>query len=263
MTGKLADKVALITGGGTGIGEAIARRFHLAGASVAISGRRLEPLMKAAKEIDGLAIQSDTTIASDCEEAVKEVKKHFGGLDILVANAGIMTMGDVTQMSEVDWNNTLSINVSGVMQIARAAIPVMLEGNGGAIINISSVAGLSAGADMVSYTTSKHAVMGLTKSMAIDNGPHGIRVNALCPGWVETPMSQEEMHELAKSKSVSYEEAMNMTVKPLPLKRMAHPDEIAACAEFLASEDASFVTGTTLVADGGGEVVDVGTLSFT
>jgi NAD(P)-dependent dehydrogenase (short-subunit alcohol dehydrogenase family) len=115
---------------------------------------------------------------------------------------------------------------------------------------------------MAGYVTSKHAVVGLARSMAHDYGPQGVRVNVLCPGWVRTPMSDEEMRALARARGIGEAEAVALTVRPLPLRRMAAPAEIAACAEFLASDDASFVTGATLVADGGGAIVDVGTLSF-
>ena len=240
----------------------MAKRFTANGASVAIMGRRLGPIQAIADEIEGLAIQGDTTIMSDCLRAVNMVKERYGGIDIIVANAGVASVGSVTSLTEESWEDTVRVNLTGVMRIARSAMPIMLERKNGAILNVSSVAGLSAIGEMASYIASKHAVIGLTKSMAIDYGPKGIRVNTLCPGWVETPMSGEEMHQLAKEKSITYEEAVSLTVKYLPLKRMAKADEIAACAEFLVSDDASFVTGATLVADGGGEIVDVGGLSF-
>lgn len=262
MEGRLKNKIALITGGGTGIGEAMAKRFHSAGASVAITGRRLEPLQDVAGQIGGLAIQSDSTIESDCFEAVNLTKNHFGGIDILVANAGITLSDSLTNMTSDSWNDTLRINLTGVMQIAQATIPLMLERGGGAILNISSVAGLMAGRHMTSYVTSKHAVIGLTRAMAMDYSQQGIRVNTLCPGWVETPMSRDEMNALAEEKNISYAEAVKRTIEYLPLNRMAKPEEIAACAEFLVSDDASFVTGASLVADGGGHIVDIGVVSF-
>ena len=259
---RLENKIAVITGGGTGIGKAIAKRFSANGACVAVMGRRSGPIQALADEIGGLAVQGDTTITSDCLRAVNMVKERYGGIDIIVANAGMVSVGSVTSLTEEAWEDTVRVNLTGVMRIARAAMPIMLERKNGAILNVSSVAGLSAIGEMASYIASKHAVIGLTKSMAIDYGPKGVRVNTLCPGWVETPMSDEEMRQLAKEKNITYEEAVSLTVKYLPLNRMAKADEIAACAEFLVSDDASFVTGATLVADGGGEIVDVGGLSF-
>ena len=262
MTGKLENKVAIITGGGTGIGAAIARRFHKAGAQVVVTGRRAAPLEEVAAETGGLAVPGDAAKEADCVEAVRAATERFGGVDIAVANAGVITVGSATTLTLSDWEDTMAINVTGVMQLARASVPAMLARGGGSILNISSVAGLASSSVMASYVASKHAVIGLTKTMAIDYGPHDIRVNTLCPGWVETPMSEDALNALAKAKNLSYEEMMEKTVQYLPLKRMAKPDEIAACAEFLTSDDASFVTGATLVADGGGQAVDVGAVSF-
>ena len=262
MTGKLENKVAVITGGGTGIGAAIARRFHKAGAQVVVTGRRAGPLEEVAAETGGLAVPGDASKEADCVEAVRAATERFGGVDIAVANAGVITVGSATTLTLSEWEDTMEINVTGVLQLARAAAPAMLARGGGAILNISSVAGLASSSVMTSYVASKHAVIGLTKAMAIDYGSHGIRVNTLCPGWVETPMSDDALNALAKARNLSYEEMVENTVQYLPLKRMAKPDEIAACAEFLASADASFVTGATLVADGGGQAVDVGAVSF-
>lgn len=262
MTGKLENKVAVITGGGTGIGAAIARRFHKAGAQVVVTGRRAGPLEEVAAETGGLAVPGDASKEADCAQAVRTATERFGGVDIAVANAGVITVGSATTLTLSDWEDTMEINVTGVLQLARAAAPAMLARGGGAILNISSVAGLASSSVMTSYVASKHAVIGLTKAMAIDYGSHGIRVNTLCPGWVETPMSEDALNALAKAKNLSYEEMVENTVQYLPLKRMAKPDEIAACAEFLTSADASFVTGATLVADGGGQAVDVGAVSF-
>lgn len=262
MIRPLEGKVALITGGGTGIGAAIARRFANSGASVVVTGRRSGPIEHVAKEIGGIAVSGDVTDSEHLSQAVGKAVENFGGLDIVVANAGISAMGDVGSLNEAHWQRALEINVTGVMRTAGAALPALIERGGGSIVNISSVAGLMGGPYAAGYCTSKSAILGLTKSMAIDYGPHGIRVNTLCPGWTKTPMSEEEMAILAEERGVSVAEAINLVTRHLPLKRMAEPEEIAACAQFLASDDASFVTGTVLVADGGGCAVDVGTLAF-
>ena len=209
----------------------------------------------------GLAVSGDTADAGDCEKAVREALAAYGRLDVVIANAGIMSLGSATTLDPAEWDDTLRVNVSGVMQICRASIPAMIEGGGGSIVSIGSVAGLSAMRDTTAYVTGKHALIGFTKTLAVDYGAHGIRANTLCPGWVRTPMSDEEMAELGERMGVTPEEALARTVAPLPLGRMAEAWEIAACAEFLASDDAAFVTGTALVADGGGEAVDVGTLA--
>lgn len=260
--GRLAGKVALITGGGTGIGAAIARRFVQAGASVVITGRRLAPLKELADVIDCQALSCDVGVMDECQLTVDKTVKLYGGLDILVSNAGILYEGSTTEQDLNEWQKSLDTNISGVMHMARAALAALVKRPGSAIVNIASVAGISSGAGMASYVTSKTAVLGLTRSLAMDYGPKGVRVNTLCPGWVKTPMSRDEMRSLAQAKGISVEQATDETTRYLPLRRMAEASEIAACAEFLASEEASFVTGATLVADGGGDVVDVGTLAF-
>ena len=261
MSGRLEGKVALITGGGTGIGAAIARRFSESGARVVLTGRRAAQIESVASELEGLAVPGDTTNPDDCAAAVSAALGAYGRLDIVVANAGVMSVGSVTTLEPVEWEETLRINVSGVMQICRAALPAMIERGAGSIVTIGSVAGLSAMGETSAYVTGKHALIGFTKTLAIDYGSSGIRANTLCPGWVRTPMSDEEMVDLGKRLGVTPEEALARTVAPLPLGRMAEPVEIAACAEFLASDDAAFVTGVSLVADGGGEVVDVGAIA--
>jgi meso-butanediol dehydrogenase/(S,S)-butanediol dehydrogenase/diacetyl reductase len=261
MSGSLDGKTALITGGGTGIGAAIARRFTESGAHVVLMGRRAAQVESVASELNGLAVPGDTTDPEDCAAAVAAALGAHGRLDVVVANAGVMSLGSATTLEPREWEETLRINVSGVMQICRAAIPAMTEGGGGSIVTIGSVAGLSAMRDTTAYVTGKHALIGFTKTLAIDYGHVGIRANTLCPGWVRTPMSDEEMVDLGKRLGVTPEEALARTVAPLPLGRMAEPLEIATCAEFLASDAAAFVTGIALVADGGGEVVDVGAIA--
>ncbi len=259
---RLEGRCILITGGGTGIGAAMATRFVQAGARVAIMGRRFEQLQTLAQSIDALAVRGDTADATDCERAVAKCVERLDGLDGVVANAGIMSLGNAGELEPAEWEETLRINVSGVMHICRAALPALTANTRSAIVTVSSVAGLSAMSDTAAYVTSKHAVQGFTKSLAVDYGGQGLRANCLAPGWVRTPMSEEEMQALAERRGITAETATALTVEHLPLKRMAEPEEIAACAEFLLSTDAAFVTGATLVADGGGEVVDVGSLAL-
>ena len=263
MSKRLEGKAALITGGGTGIGAAVARRFAASGAAVAITGRRREPIAGVAAELDCLAIKADTADADDCVAAVAQTVAEFGGLDILVANAGILSAaGSVTTLDESDWQGVMDVNVTGVMQIARAAIPAMTDRGGGAIVSISSVAGIRSSKGFADYITSKHALIGLTKTLACDYGAQGIRANTLCPGWVKTPMSDMPVESLAEREHLTPDQARAAMTRYTPLQRMGEPEEIAACVEFLASDDASFVTGATLVADGGGHIVDIGTLAF-
>jgi NAD(P)-dependent dehydrogenase (short-subunit alcohol dehydrogenase family) len=262
MTGSLEGRAALITGGGSGIGEACARLFAEGGARVAVMGRRSEPLHLVAAAIGGLAVPGDASRPADCERAAAATVEAFGRLDILVCCAGVEAEGSVTAMDLGEWRIVMDANLEAVMQTARACIPAMRAAGGGSIVNISSLAGLVAPGNMAAYVTSKTAVLGLTRSLAVDYGSQGVRVNTLCPGWVWTPMSRDEMRMYAEARGITLEEAVEHATRYLPLGRMADPAEIARCARFLASDDASFVTGTTLVADGGSAAVDVGYVSL-
>ena len=262
MTSALEGKVALITGGGSGIGEACARLFAADGAKVAVMGRRPEPLQRVAAETGGLAAPGDASRPEDCERAAAATVEAFGRLDVLVCCAGIEAEGSVTAMDLGEWRRVMDANLEAVMQMCRATVPAMLQTGGGSIVNVSSLAGLVAPGNMAAYVTSKSALLGLTRSLAVDYGPLGIRVNSLCPGWVWTPMSQDEMRMYAEAKDITPDEAVAHATRYLPLGRMAEPVEIARCVRFLASDDASFVTGATLVADGGSSAVDVGYVSL-
>jgi meso-butanediol dehydrogenase / (S,S)-butanediol dehydrogenase / diacetyl reductase len=261
MPRQLSGKIALITGGGSGIGAACARLFARSGASVIIMGRRATPLRMVAEETGGIAVQGDTTVFEDCERAVQVAVTTYGGLDILVNCAGIISEGNVADLKKSDWDEIVAVNLTGAMLIARAAIPSIQQRPVGAIVIIASLASLVAPGNMAGYIASKTALIGLGRSMAVDYGPQ-IRVNTLCPGWVLTPMTDLEMDHYAKSRGISKEQAMAHATRFLPLQRMALPEEIARCAEFLCSDDASFVTGAVIVADGGSSAVDVGYIAL-
>jgi meso-butanediol dehydrogenase / (S,S)-butanediol dehydrogenase / diacetyl reductase len=262
MSDILSNKVALITGGGSGLGATMAKRFSDHGANIVITGRREKYLKKVAEETGAIFVPGNVTNAEHLSLAVDRAIEAFGGLDIVVANAGIIAGTDVASTKASDWQGLVDTNLTGVMLTAKAALPALIKRGGGAIVNISSVAGLMGVGEAAAYCTTKSALLGLTRSMAIDYGYHNIRVNTLCPGWFHSEMSDMEMAELAQEKNITIEAAIERVTKYLPLKRMADPDEIAACAEFLVSDMASFVTGTVLVADGGGAIVDVGMLGF-
>ena len=261
MSRRMQDRIAIVTGGGTGIGAACAQRLSASGAAVTIMGRRLEPLRQTAEGLNCHVVAGDTADESDCRRAVSETLDTYRGLDTLICSAGIMMEGNVTDMTVSDWHQIMNTNLNGVMQIARAGIPAMRRRPGAAIVVVASLGALVAPGNMAGYIASKTALIGLVRSMAVDFGPD-IRVNALCPGWVLTPMSEEEMTAYAAAKDIAYEDAIAHATRFLPMRRMAQSREIAACAEFLASEDASFITGTTLVADGGSSAVDVGYVSL-
>jgi meso-butanediol dehydrogenase / (S,S)-butanediol dehydrogenase / diacetyl reductase len=258
---KLEGKVAVVSGGGSGIGAAIARRFATEGAKVAVTGRRPQPIGSVAGEIEGLAVPGDASDPVHATAVVEETVRAFGGLDIVVANAGVGFGGTAGDVTDEAWRTTIDINLSGALYLVRAAMP-HLEARHGTIVLVSSVSGLVSSASSAAYVASKAAMIGLAKSIAVDAGPRGVRANALCPGWVRTPMGDDAMDELADIHGVTRDEAYLLATAPVPLRRAAEPEEIAGCAVFLASDDSSYVTGTTLVADGGGTAVDVSSIAF-
>ncbi len=259
---KAADRAAIVTGGGTGIGAATARVLAARGVSVIITGRRAEPLGDVADGIGGVAIVADVTSEDDWDRVVAVAEEEFGGVDVLVANAGIEAFGSVETVALDEWRTVQRTNVDGVLLGIRAVVPSMRRRNGGSIVVVSSVAGLTSGPEYAAYVTSKTAVLGLVRSASVDLGPDRIRVNAVCPGWTRTEMSERETELMAAEEGTTAEQLWSRLVEPLPLGRAADPEEIAACIEFLAGPGASFVTGAVLVADGGGSAVDLGTLGF-
>ena len=259
---RLEGKVAIISGGGTGIGAATARRFASEGARVVVTGRRPEPLETVATEIGGRAVAGDTSDGKHIREAVEEAHEAFGGLDIVVANAGVGFGGAAAEVDDEGWQRTVEVNLTGAFRLVRAALPALIERGGGSIVLVSSVSGLVGGVESAAYIASKAAMIGLARSIAVDYGPRGIRANALCPGWVVTPMGDRAMETLMAERGITLEEAYRLVTQHVPLRRPATPDEMAACCLFLASDESSVVTGTTLVADGGGLAVDVTEVAY-
>lgn len=257
---RFEGKAALVTGGGTGIGAAVARRLAREGAGVAVLGRRQEPLETVAAEIGGIAVAGDASSAADAARAITAAVERFGGLDVLVANAGGEGGGPAGEADDTTWQAGLQANLTSCLVCVRASLPQLVE-RGGSIVIVSSIAALASGPAMAGYSTAKAGLLGLTRSLAVDYGP-SIRVNAVCPGWVRTPMADREMDELAAIRGGSREDAYATATAPVPLRRPGEADEIAAVCAFLASADASYVNGAVIVADGGTSAVDVGTLAF-
>jgi NAD(P)-dependent dehydrogenase (short-subunit alcohol dehydrogenase family) len=254
-------RVALVTGGGTGIGAAVARRLAADGYAVAVSGRRPVPVEEIAAEIGGLPIVADTGIEADADRAVAETVERFGGLDALVLNAGIGGSGNLLELDPGIFEQVLRTNVTGAFLTARAAIPYLLERRG-AIVTVSSVSGLRAATESLAYCTSKAALTMLTQCIAVDHGPAGVRANCLCPGWVRTPMADRAMDGLAERSGSSREDAYLAATVDVPLRRPSEPDEIAGTIAWLLSDDASYLNGAVIPVDGGVSTVDVGARAF-
>jgi NAD(P)-dependent dehydrogenase (short-subunit alcohol dehydrogenase family) len=259
---RLAGKVALVTGGGTGIGAATARLFAREGARVVVTGRRTEPLAAIAEEIGGGACPGDAALPADAERAVRLCTERFGGLDVLVANAGGEGGGAVLDTDDIRWEAALRSNLTSAFVSARAALPELLRRGRGSIVVVSSEAAVTPAPRLAGYSATKTALLGLARSLAVDYGPRGVRANAICPGWVRTPMADQEMDRLAAAHGLDREGAYALACAQLPLRRPAEPDEVAQVCLFLASDESSFVSGAVLTVDGGATAVDVGTLAF-
>lgn len=261
-------RVVVITGGGTGIGAAIAERYADDGATVVIVGRRREPLEEVAARIGATAVVADASDGDSARAAVAEVVERFGGIDVLVANAGGHGFAAVGDTSDDDWDAAIKVNLSTAFVMAREALPALLgAGNarsGGEIVIVSSLAGLFAGPSVAGYTVGKHALIGLTRSLARDYSRKGVRVNAVCPGWVRTPMADAEMDEFASHAPEIADRAAGYAAvtRDVPLGRPAEPSEIASIVRFLGSSQSSYMTGAVLVADGGAHIVDLPTVAF-
>jgi NAD(P)-dependent dehydrogenase (short-subunit alcohol dehydrogenase family) len=252
QTMRLANKVALITGGTSGIGTATAVLFAKEGASVAITGRNQERGQRVRDTIlssrgKAIVIPGDVRKAEDCRRAVDETVSAFGQLDILFNNAGVFYPHTVLDCSEQEWDEQIDVNLKGTFLMSKFALPEMIRRGSGVIINNSSGWGIVGGDSAAAYCASKGGVVLLTKAMAIDHGRQGIRVNCICPGDVDTPMLPED----ARMRGLNWRDYLAGCAKR-PLGRIGTPEEIAKAALFLASDDSSFMTGAALVVDGGG-----------
>jgi len=252
--GRFEGRVVLITGGSSGIGLATARAFLSEGAKVAITGRSLERLKKAERELrrlgEVLALPGDVARAADVKRFVAKTKQAFGPIDVLVNNAGIFISRTLEATTEREYDQMVDINLKGVYLCAKAVLPSMRRRKRGAIVNVASDAGLVGNRSSAVYCASKGGLVLLTKAMALDHAKEGIRINVVCPGEVDTPMLWREA-ELSGHPAKYYREL----VDPIPLGRAAKPGEIARAILFLAGDESSFITGTAISVDGGSTAV--------
>jgi NAD(P)-dependent dehydrogenase (short-subunit alcohol dehydrogenase family) len=251
--GRVTGKVAIVTGAGSGIGRATALLLAAEGASVGVADVRGDAAKDVAKEIDAaggeaIAVQTDVSSASDAARMVKTVTGRFGGLHVLYNNAGVDSTGDVVAVTEADWDRCFAVNVKGTYLCSQAAVSAIAASGGGAIVNQASVAALAGVRNMAAYCAAKGAIVALTRSMAVDLADRGIRVNAICPGTIHTPLMEPMLRargggDLARG--------LEMTIEKYPIGRLGRVEDVAHVALFLASDDAAFVTGAAYPVDGG------------
>jgi meso-butanediol dehydrogenase/(S,S)-butanediol dehydrogenase/diacetyl reductase len=258
----VATRSAIVTGGGTGIGAAIARRLSADGYAVTVMGRRAEPLEEVVQQLsEGLAVTGDVGRPEDCGRVVAAAVEAFGGVDALVNNAGIGNGGKALEETAEHWDNVLRVNLSGAFYLAQAALPHLLERRG-SIVNISSTSGWLAGPGWTSYCTSKAGLIMLTRCLANDYGPAGLRANCVAPGWVRTPMGDEDMDKLGQARGLDREQAYRLLHEDVPARRPADAEEMASVVSFLVGPDASYVNGVTLAVDGGASIYDPTSAAF-
>ncbi len=246
-------KVVVITGAASGIGLATAQLFAEAGANVALLDINEEQGKNIAGEMNNKGWQAafvkcDVTSSTDCETAASQIKKDFGKIDILFNNAGVIRRKTVVEHTEEDWDLVLNVSLKGAFLLSKYVIPIMAENGGGSIINTGSGWGLKGGDLAASYCAAKAGVVNLTKAMAIDHGKQNIRVNCVCPGDTDTPLLRDE----AKQLQHEVESFLASSAVDRPLERIGTPQDIAKGVLFLASDMASWITGTVLTVDGGG-----------
>jgi len=248
MSSRLNGKVAIVTGAGSGIGRAYALALAHEGASLALVGRRKKLLEKVAAEIgsSALVVAADVSHKGEAERIVQQTVSHFGSLNVLLNNAGVLHIGTAEQITEEQWDETFNVNVRAVWLLSRAVLPAMRKAGGGSIINMASVLGINGARNRAAYAASKGAVVLLTKCMAIDYGQEQIRVNAIGPSFIETELTAAVISKAPDPNAVRAER-----ISVHPLGRLGQPQDIAGLAVYLASDESSWVTGSIFPVDGG------------
>ncbi len=258
---RLDGKVAIVTGGGTGIGRAVAERFVSDGACVCITGRRSEMLEQVASSLPAECVKTcaaDVTNPADVDRVVETALSFGRGLHILVNNAGTeQPMAGVVDLDLAVWNRVIEINLTGPFLMMKSVIPAMIEAGGGSIVNISSLAALVNLGGLPAYCASKGGLVSLSKQVAVDYGVNKVRCNVVCPGATMTEMFLGGMKPVAQACDMTVEDVVRTFSQDIPLRRVSSPHEMAGLCSFLASDDAAFLTAAVIPVDGGAVAVDI------
>lgn len=248
MSERLKGKIGIVTGAGSGIGRACAIALAREGAHVALCGRRKDRIEEVAREIGdrAFAVVADLSHTGELNHLLDQTVSRFGGLNFLVNNAGILIVGNAEQITEEQWDQLFNVNVRSVWLLSRGALPHMRKSGGGSIINVASTLGIVGARNRAAYAPSKGAVILLTKSMAIDHGHENIRVNAICPSFVETELTASLMAQVSDPAAARRERTASH-----PIGRLGCPEDVAGLAVYLASDESSWTTGAALPVDGG------------
>ncbi|WP_308467829.1 SDR family NAD(P)-dependent oxidoreductase [Rathayibacter soli] len=249
---RLENKRAIVTGGAGGIGRATSLAFAAEGARVAVVDLKADAAAAVVAEIqaaggEAVAISADVSSEADIERVIAETLEAFGGVDVVFNNAGIIRRTTAVETTVEEWDRVFGVNVRSIFLMCKHVVPIMAASGGGSIVNTGSGWGLKGGGQAISYCASKGAVVNMTRALAIDHGPQGIRVNSVNPGDVNTGMLRDEARQLSQDADSFLAESADR-----PLQRMGEPREIAAAVVWLASDESSYVTGSALVVDGGG-----------
>ncbi|HKS76947.1 MAG TPA: SDR family oxidoreductase [Terriglobales bacterium] len=245
---RLSNKTSIITGAGSGIGRACAIALAREGANVVLVGRRKPRLDETAQSCPNtaLVIAADVSTQSGIDTVIADTLSRFGTIDVLLNNAGVLHIGTAEQITEAQWDETFNLNVRGLWLFSRSVLPAMRKAGGGSIINMASVLGINGARNRASYAPSKGAVVLLTKCMALDHGHENIRVNAVCPSFIETELTAEVLSKAQDPQAVRRER-----IAAHPLGRLGEPEDVSGLAVYLASDESSWVTGATFPVDGG------------
>ena len=247
---SLASKLALVTGGGRGIGAAIARRLAAEGARVVVTGRSVDEIEAVAREIGGVAVRADLGDRGSTDGLIVAMR-GLGRVDVLVNNAGIAESAPLAKVTDEAWDRMMEINATAAFRLCRALLPPMVEAGWGRVINLASNAGITGYGYSAAYCASKHALVGFTRAMAIDLARTGVTINAVCPGWVDTRMVAEASERIAAKTGRSTDDARGALAKMSPQGRILAPEEVAHLVAMLASDLAGGIHGQAIVIDGG------------